>query len=60
LPDNEDLIQALPRFSNVGPERRHLGTYGVRFEGTDTLETHFQNQHQDLTYAVAARTGCSR
>jgi hypothetical protein len=55
LSDNDALIQALPRFSNVAPDRRHLGTYGVRFEGIDTLETHFQNQHQDLTFAVAAR-----
>jgi hypothetical protein len=55
LPDNDELIRSLPRFSNVGPYRRHLGTYGVRFEGIDTLETHFDNQHQHLTFARAAR-----
>ena len=55
LPDNDSLVRDLPRFSNIGPDRRHLGTYGVRFEGIDTLETHFNNQHQDLTFAVAAR-----
>jgi hypothetical protein len=35
---NDALLQALPRFSNVGPDRRHLGTNGIRFEGIDTLE----------------------
>lgn len=55
LPDNDDLVRSLPRFSNRGPDRRHLGTYGTRFEGIDTLETHFENQHQDLTFARAAR-----
>jgi hypothetical protein len=40
LPDHDDLIRGLPRFTaGVGPDRRHLGTYGVRFEGIDTLET---------------------
>jgi endonuclease YncB( thermonuclease family) len=55
LPDNDDLVPALPRFSGVRPDRKHLGTYGVRFEGIDTLETHFQNQHQNLEFAQAAR-----
>jgi hypothetical protein len=55
LPDNDDLVRSLPRFDNIGPDRRHLGTYGTRFEGIDTLETHFENQHQDLHYAHGAR-----
>ncbi|MEU5846298.1 thermonuclease family protein [Saccharopolyspora shandongensis] len=55
LPDNDDLVRSLPRFSNHGPDRRHLGTYGTRFEGIDTLETHFENQHQNLPFADAAR-----
>lgn len=55
LPDDDSLVQALPRFSGMRPDRRHLGCYGVRFEGIDTLETHFQNQHQELGFAVAAR-----
>jgi hypothetical protein len=55
LPDNDDLVRGLPRFGTVGPDRRHLGTYGTRFEGIDTLETHFENQHQDLKFAQAAR-----
>ncbi len=32
LPDNDDLVPALPRFSGVRPDRKHLGTYGVRFD----------------------------
>ena len=55
LPDHDDLIQALPRFSGAEPDRKHLGTYGVRFEGIDTLESHFQNRHQRLDLAEAAR-----
>jgi len=41
LPDHEDLVLALKRFSNRRAERKHLGTYSVRFEGIDALETHF-------------------
>lgn len=55
LPDNEDIIEALPRFSGRRPERKHLGTYSVRFEGIDALETHFQNRHQNLEFANKAR-----
>jgi hypothetical protein len=55
LPDNDDLVQDLTRFSRVPPRMKQLGTYGVRFEGVDALETHFQNQHQDLQFARAAR-----
>ena len=36
LPDQDSLIQNLQRFSDKRPDRRHLGTYGVRFEGIDT------------------------
>ncbi|MGH3965445.1 MAG: thermonuclease family protein [Pseudonocardiaceae bacterium] len=55
LPDSDDLVQNLPRFSGRRPDRRHLDTYGVRFEGIDALETHFLNQHQNLQFAQAAR-----
>src|SRR5262245_29513372 len=55
LPDNESLITSLRRFSNRSPERKHLGTYSVRFEAVDALETHFMNRHQSLAYAQAAR-----
>ena len=55
LPENDDLVQALPRFSNTPADRKHLGVYSVRFEGIDALETHFQNHHQNLEFANAAR-----
>jgi hypothetical protein len=55
LPDTDDLVRGLPRFNQVGPDRRHLGTYSTRFEGIDALETHFENQHQELTFARRAR-----
>jgi endonuclease YncB( thermonuclease family) len=55
LPDNDDLVQNLPRFSGKPPDRRHLGAYSVRFESIDALETHFGNQHQNLEFARAAR-----
>ncbi|MDQ4092831.1 MAG: hypothetical protein M3143_05325 [Actinomycetota bacterium] len=55
LPDSDDLVRSLPRFGNTGPDRRHLGTYGIRLEGIDTLETHFENQHQGLQFAHGAR-----
>jgi hypothetical protein len=47
LPERDDLVHALPRFGNRPPDRKHLGTYSVRFEGIDALETHFQNHHQN-------------
>lgn len=55
LPDDENLIEGLPRFSGRAPERKHLGTYSVRFEGIDALETHFQNRHQNIKFAEDAR-----
>lgn len=55
LPDSDDLVRSLRWFSGVGPDRRHLGTYSVRFEGIDALETHFDNRHQNLELAQAAR-----
>jgi endonuclease YncB( thermonuclease family) len=55
LPDSDDLVRDLPRFSGRGPDRRHLGAYSVRFEGIDALETHYLNRHQNLQLARAAR-----
>jgi hypothetical protein len=57
LPDHDGLVQNLQQFSNKAPDRRHLGTYPVRFEGIDTLETHFPDHrfHQNLQFAEAAR-----
>ncbi len=55
LPDHDDLIWALKRFSGQQPDRKHLGTYAVRFEGIDALETHYLGRHQNLTFANKAR-----
>src|SRR5829696_402765 len=55
LPNDDSLVQALPRVIGVAPDRKHLGTYSVRFEGIDPLETHFMNRHQTLQFAEAAR-----
>jgi len=55
LPDHDDLVQALRRFNGRPPDRKHLGTYSVRFEGIDALETHYKNKHQNLDFANAAR-----
>lgn len=41
--------------STSATQIRCLGTYGTRFEGIDTLKTHFENQHQDLHFAQGAR-----
>lgn len=55
LPDNDQLIPNLKRFSGRSAERKHLNTYSVRFEGIDALETHYLNRHQNLEFAEAAR-----
>ena len=47
LPDNDDLVRTLPRFNGVPPERRHLGTYGIRFEGIDALAKAFFDGRND-------------
>ena len=55
LPDDDDVVRHLRRFSGIPADRRHLGTYAVRFESVDALETHFAGHHQDLDLARAAR-----
>lgn len=55
LPDHDDLVWMLKRFSGKAPDRRHLGTYPVRFEGIDALETHYGGKHQNLVFANRAR-----
>jgi hypothetical protein len=54
LPNSIDLIRKLPRFSGRPPDITN-GHINVRYEGIDALETHFQGNHQDLTFATAAR-----
>jgi hypothetical protein len=53
-PDSPALIEALPRPSGRPPG---LGARGVsvRLEAVDALETHFEEAHQELTGANAAR-----
>jgi len=54
-PDSIDLVRNLPRFSGRAPDIRTGGRINVRYEGIDALETHFNNTHQDLSFANKAR-----
>lgn len=54
-PDSIDLVRRLPRISGRPPNITTGGQINVRYEGIDTLETHFNSSHQDLTFANAAR-----
>ena len=54
LPDTPALVEALPRRSGVPPDINARGV-SVRLEAIDALETHFQEAHQELTGANAAR-----
>lgn len=54
-PDSVDLIRGLPRISGRPPNITAGGQINVRYEGIDTLETHFSNTHQNLPFANAAR-----
>src|SRR5690349_18807079 len=53
-PNSIVLVLKLPRFSGRAPSINN-GHINVRYEGIDALETHFQGDHQDLTFANAAR-----
>src|SRR4051812_13618810 len=55
LPDTDSLVTGLQQFNGVPPDRKHLGTYSVRFEGVDALETHFGVLHQEIGFANQAR-----
>jgi endonuclease YncB( thermonuclease family) len=54
-PDALDLVRSLPRISGRPPNITSGGQINVRYEGIDTLETHFSNTHQNLSFANAAR-----
>jgi endonuclease YncB( thermonuclease family) len=54
LPDSIDLVRKLPRFSGRPPAITN-GHINVRYEGIDALETHFEGEHQELSFARAAR-----
>jgi hypothetical protein len=53
-PDTPALVEALPRRSGTPPDINARGI-SVRLEAIDALETHFQETHQELTGANAAR-----
>lgn len=52
-PDSLDLVRSLPRISGRPPNITANGQINVRYEGIDTLETHFSGKHQDLRFANA-------
>jgi hypothetical protein len=54
LPDTPTLLEGLPRESGRPP---HINARGVsvRLEAIDALETHFDEAHQELGGANAAR-----
>jgi Lamin Tail Domain len=54
LPDTPALVEALPRRSGVPPDINARGI-SARLEAIDALETHFQETHQELAGANAAR-----
>jgi hypothetical protein len=54
VPDSVDLVRGLRRLSGMAPDIRN-GHINVRYEGIDALETHFLGEHQNLTFANAAR-----
>ena len=53
-PDTPALVEGLPRQSGRAPKINARGI-SVRMEGIDTLETHFEQSHQELAGANAAR-----
>jgi endonuclease YncB( thermonuclease family) len=53
-PDSPALVEGLPRPSGRPPKLNSRGI-SVRLEAIDALETHFAENHQDLTGANAAR-----
>ena len=54
-PDAPGSVWSLTRFGNHGPDFNGRGNLGVRFEGIDALETHFQRTHQAPQLAYRAR-----
>lgn len=54
LPDSPALVEGLPRRSGHPPKINRRGV-SVRLEAIDALETHFEETHQQLAGANAAR-----
>jgi endonuclease YncB( thermonuclease family) len=55
LPDNPSLVEDLNRPGGIGPAFNGRRMINLRFEGIDALETHFDDMHQNLQWARAAR-----
>lgn len=53
-PDHPGLVESLQQ-AGRGPAFNRRGMVNLRFEGIDALETHFNESHQDLEWANAAR-----
>jgi endonuclease YncB( thermonuclease family) len=53
-PADQALVNALARPGH-GPDFNRQGMVSVRFEAIDALETHFQEMHQQLEFALRAR-----
>lgn len=54
-PDNMQSVLNLPWLSGRGPDFNRRKNIAVRYEGIDTLETHFNGANQQLQFANAAR-----
>lgn len=54
-PDNPILVERLERPGGIGPDFNGRGMINLRLEGIDALETHFDDMHQNLDLALAAR-----
>ena len=53
-PDHPGLVESLQQ-AGRGPDFNRRGMVNLRFEGIDALETHFNESHQNLEWANAAR-----
>lgn len=54
-PANPQFVLDLPWHSGRGPNFNNRKNIAVRYEGIDTLETHFRGTNQQLPFANAAR-----
>src|SRR5215216_2623522 len=54
-PDNPILVERLERPGGIGPDFNGRNMINLRLEGIDALETHFDDMHQNLELALAAR-----
>lgn len=55
LPDNPAIVERLHRPGSTSPRFNRRNMINLRFEGIDALETHFDEMHQNLQWAEAAR-----